>query len=177
MGELNEKRREQFCQEFLVDLCAAKAARRAGYNESWAKQRGFELLQDEHVQARIAELQRERSEKLRFAQDDVLRELAIIVQSNVDDYVIDDRGNVSVREGLPAHLMRAVSSVKRRVRHLKSGDRVIETEFRLWDKPATMRMAGQHLGMFVEQHKHEHSGELIFVPPTAPPPKSEADDA
>lgn len=53
---LSEKQ-ERFCEEYVIDFNAGKAAERAGYSERYAKSKSYLLLQDEEVGERIRELQ------------------------------------------------------------------------------------------------------------------------
>jgi phage terminase small subunit len=68
-------KRARFCAEYLVDLNAAAAARRAGYSARTANSTGYELLQAPDVQAEIARLQAERAARTELSQDFVVREL------------------------------------------------------------------------------------------------------
>jgi hypothetical protein len=74
-------RRELFAQEYLKDLNATQAARRAGYARV---DEGARLLADGAVQARIAQLQGERTQRLRIEADEVLNELLAVVRMNPD---------------------------------------------------------------------------------------------
>ena len=47
-------RQERFVREYLVDLCAARAARRAGYSVKNARSIGCRLLKREDVQREVA---------------------------------------------------------------------------------------------------------------------------
>ena len=69
-----------FCAEFLLDLNASAAARRAGYSARSAEQQGSRLLSNVKVAARIAELQRERTERLEIDADWVLAQLVEVAQ-------------------------------------------------------------------------------------------------
>lgn len=98
-----------------------------------------------------------RSVRVRLSADDVLEELAILGQSDVWNYEVDDRGNVTLAEGVPRRAIRAVSSIKKKVRHLEGGLIEYETEIKLWDKNSALEKAGKHLKLFTE--KHEHTGK------------------
>jgi len=63
MSDLTAKQ-EFFCQEFLIDLNATKAAIRAGYSEASAGTISNENMQKPAILERIAELKAERSKKL-----------------------------------------------------------------------------------------------------------------
>ena len=54
---------------------------------------------------------------------------------------------MALREGAPAGAMRAVASLKKKIIHTESAV-IYETEINLWNKPASVRMAGEHLGLF-----------------------------
>ena len=74
MSRLTPKQ-DEFCRQFVVDLCATQAAIRAGYRERTARSVGSENLTKPDIQARIAELQAERSKRTDIKADDVLRRL------------------------------------------------------------------------------------------------------
>ena len=68
-------RRERFCQEYLKDLNATKAAARAGYSPRSARACGSELLHIPEVEARVAELLERRAERTALSQDEVIQGL------------------------------------------------------------------------------------------------------
>lgn len=73
MSKLTAKQ-EMFCKEYLVDLNATQAAKRAGYSEKTAKESGCENLTKLNIQERIAELKAGREERLQIDADWVLRQ-------------------------------------------------------------------------------------------------------
>lgn len=74
---MNERHR-RFVDEYLIDLNAAKAAIRAGYSETSARQIACELMGREDVQEAVADAIAARSERTRVTADKVIRELARI---------------------------------------------------------------------------------------------------
>lgn len=68
-------RQEMFCREYMLDLNATQAAIRAGYSKKTASRIGPELLGKPCVASRVAELKRERAEKLELDAAWVLRRL------------------------------------------------------------------------------------------------------
>lgn len=139
-----------FVREYLVDLNAAQAAVRAGYSRKYAFKQGHRLLTDEfpHVQAAIERAMRARAQRVQLKGDAVLRELALLCRSDVTDYVVGDDGRLTVREGRPRAAMRAVASVKHTRRTDKDGHTTETVEYRLWDKPSALNMAGRHLSLW-----------------------------
>jgi phage terminase small subunit len=131
----------------LLDPNATQAAIRAGYSGRTARTQACRLLTNVHIQAALAVAQRDRGERVHLTQDAVLAELALLARSDVTHYVIDDQGEVQVRPDAPAGAMRAVASLKKKVTHTDAGVSY-ETTLTLWNKPASVRMAGEHLGLF-----------------------------
>lgn len=56
MAELNNKKHEKFCNEYIKDMNATQAAIRAGYSEKTARSQGSTLLTNPNIKSRVAEL-------------------------------------------------------------------------------------------------------------------------
>ncbi|HOW49043.1 MAG TPA: terminase small subunit [Rubrivivax sp.] len=69
-------KQQRFVDEYLVDLNATAAARRAGYSERTAEQQGPRLLGNVGVRAAIAERAARISAKLELTAEKVLRDIA-----------------------------------------------------------------------------------------------------
>jgi len=95
----------------------------------------------------------------------VLEELALIGMSDLRHYTIDDDGHVSLADGAPESAIRAVSSLKRKVRTRTDRDgnteREVDAEIRLWDKPRGLDMIGKYLAMFVERTEGNLSVRIV----------------
>lgn len=74
MAKLTPKQ-ETFCQEYLVDLNGAAAARRAGYSEKTAHEQAAQLLAKLNISERIEELKRDRAGKVARTAQDALNDL------------------------------------------------------------------------------------------------------
>jgi phage terminase small subunit len=150
-------RQVRFVDEYLLDLVAAAAAVRAGYRAKSADRQAWRLLRNARVQAAIAERQRQRAERTGVDQVRVLNELELLAFSDLTHYRIDDRGRVTLAPGAPAEAMRALRSIKQRVRVTGKGKHrevIQEIELQLWDKVQPLKLAGQHVGLFAERHEH-----------------------
>jgi phage terminase small subunit len=86
-------KQEMFCQEYLVDSNATKAAIRAGYSERNADKIGSELLGKTRVANRVDELCEERLTRLRITSDYVLSNIVQVIERCLQ------REPVMVREG------------------------------------------------------------------------------
>ena len=69
-------KQQRFVDEYLVDLNATAAARRAGYSERTANEQGARLVANVSVRSAIVEAQKRRSERTQIDADWVLRTLA-----------------------------------------------------------------------------------------------------
>ena len=147
-------RQQLFALEYLKDFNATQAAIRAGYSAKTAASQGERLLRHVEIAARVREAKAERVDRVKVEADDVLRELLLILGSSVDDYAVKD-GRIATRDGIDAKQLRAVSSVKHKVRKATDRDgnpeETVETEYRLWDKPRIIELAGKHLGLFPDK--------------------------
>jgi phage terminase small subunit len=136
----------RFVQEYLKDLNGKQAAIRAGYSPRSAEVLASQTLRNPKVQAAIAAAQAARARRVHLTQDAVLEELKVLAFSDLSHYAIDEYGNVALREDAPPDAMRAVASLKKKIIHTDTAV-LYETEIKLWNKPASVRMAGEHLGL------------------------------
>ncbi|MXP53414.1 terminase small subunit [Pantoea sp. Seng] len=87
MAKLTDKQ-ELFAREYLSDLNATQAAKRAGYSDKTAYSIGQENLKKPEIQDRIAELKAERNERTQVNADYVLRRLVEIDEMDVLDILM-----------------------------------------------------------------------------------------
>jgi len=71
--KLTEKQ-EAFCNEYLIDLNATRAAKRAGYSEDTAYAIGWENLRKPEIQARIAKLREEMAKGFNITKERIIQE-------------------------------------------------------------------------------------------------------
>lgn len=146
MSKLTEKQK-RFVQEYLVDLNASAAARRAGYSEKTTNEQGARLSAKSSVQASIQAAIRQRQKRVEITQDMVMKELAAIAFTNATDFVTissDGLINVKSTQEIPEDKLGAVASIK----YSANG---LGVEIKLYDKPRALELLGKHLGMFGSQ--------------------------
>ena len=73
-------KQQQFCREYLIDMNAAAAARRAGYSKHTAEQQGSRLLSNAKVFAEIQRQIESRAERVEVDADYVVENLRAIVE-------------------------------------------------------------------------------------------------
>lgn len=99
MADLTDMQ-DRFVEEYLVDLNASAAARRAGYkNETY----GRELLTKTHVKEAIAEKRKEQQERTQITQDLVLEGLLKEAQRK-DTQGGNTNARISAYKALGKHL-------------------------------------------------------------------------
>lgn len=159
-----------FPAEYIKDLNAGHSAARCGYSKRTAKSQGARLLKDATVQAEITRLQEARAQRSETTADRILAEVDTLALSDIGG-VLDFSGDqVRLRSAkeIPESARRAVASIKVK-RYLEGkGEDALDvevTEFKMYDKNASLRLAMQHRGMLTE--KHEHTGkDGAPLPPT-----------
>lgn len=78
-------KQERFVQEYLVDLNATAAVKRAGYSGKRASELGYQLLQKTTVQAAIQKAIQARSRRTEVTQDYVIGKLREIADKDASD--------------------------------------------------------------------------------------------
>lgn len=145
---LNAKQR-RFVAEYLVDLDALNAARRAGYSPR-SRSIGTELLQRPAVRAAIDAALAARAKRAQLKADDVLVELALLGRSDVRWFRVDAQGELALADGAPAEAWRAVQSVTVTDRVDAAGTRHRAITVKLWPKVPALELIGKHLGAWRE---------------------------
>ena len=79
------RRQELFVQEYLVDLCGAKAARRAGYAQKHARCQGSRLLRDPEIKRAVDAAMEERLARIQVKQEEVIEELKGVAMAQASD--------------------------------------------------------------------------------------------
>lgn len=157
-----------FCGAYVRLLDATKAALEAGYAQSSAYQRGFELLQRDDIQAEIDRLREIRDKELGMKAADVLRELVGVAMTDIGDLLtwgpkpaLDEQGNpilmpdgspVTVPEIVPVHSSQLTPLQRRAIKSVSmSKDGVFK--FELHDRMKSMEMLGRHFGIFEKDNE------------------------
>lgn len=141
-------KQQRFVDEYLVDLNASAAARRAGYSARTAEWQGPQLLGKTHVAAAIAERQKDLQRRVEITQERVIAELAKIAFG--DQRRVMEWGPKGVRLKPSADLTDAdaaiVSEVSETV-NLHGGSLKLKTH----DKVGALKLLGEHLGIFKQR--------------------------
>lgn len=140
-------RQAAFVAEYLIDLNGAQAAIRAGYSPATAHVQASQLLTVLKVQEAVERGKAQRLARVNTKADSVVHEISLLAASDVSHYFVDDFGNLKPTPEAPEGAMRAIASFKKKIRHAKDGSITYEVEFRLWDKPGSLKLMGKHAGV------------------------------
>lgn len=143
---MRDPREARFVQEYLVDLNASGAARRAGYSAHTATEQGCELLSKPHVQAQVALAEAERAERTQITAEKALVEIARLAFVDATSILAAD-GTLLPVQDWPIAVKKAVTAVK--VRTDATGTTI--TEVKIADKSKMLTLLARHLGLISDR--------------------------
>jgi phage terminase small subunit len=135
-------RMERFCHEYIIDMNATQAAKRAGYAHPHVQ--GSRLLDNVSVHSLIERLKRDQLDRLKMSADDVLVEIAKLARSTVKK-VFGDKGQVLSPHEMDDDTAAAVKSFEARLEF--SDDGAPPEEIRkvtMHDKLGALRIMALH---------------------------------
>lgn len=142
-------RREQFCQEYLIDLNGTQAAIRAGYSKRTANEQAAFLLADVSVRSRLKELMDARQQRTQITQDRVLQELARLAFSDLRRAFKED-GSLKLPQEWDDDTAAAMAGVDTTVTSVGGDESPLSLttkKVKVFDKSAALTLAMRHLGM------------------------------
>lgn len=147
-----------FVAEYLVDLNASAAARRAGYSERTAFRIGQENLQKPAISAAIALAMAERAQAVKVDAEWVLRRLHAEATADVSE-ILDDDGNVKPVSQWPKVFRTGLVAGLEVVALPEGGGGMIK-KIKLADRTRLLEMIGKHVDVAAFRDRVEHSGKL-----------------
>lgn len=152
-------KQERFVQEYLVDLNATAAAKRAGYSAKNADKIGSELLGKTRVSEAIQKAIQERSQRTEITQDMVIQELAKLG--------FFDIRKLFDKDGKPLDISKldddiAAALVGLDVQDISDNDGNyigFLKKYKMADKIKALELLGKHLGAWEHQDKQQTAVE------------------
>ena len=149
-----------FVLEYLKDLNATEAAKRAGFSAKTCHVQGSVLLQAPHVAAAIEAAKQKRDERTQITVDKVVLELARVGFSDIRA-LFNDNGTLKKPSEMSADQAAAIAAIE--VDEIAVGGKVVghTRKLKFWNKTPALELLGKHLGAWVEKHQVEGTIEII----------------
>lgn len=149
-----DDRQVRFCEEYLVDFNATRAAKVAGYAEKSARSQASDLLSRPNIQNKIKAIAQKVMEETGDPKKRVILELQMIAFGDMKDFMEWKDGKIEWKDskslGDKTKLVQEISESY----SATGGSRKIK----LHDKLKALEMLSKYYGLFKEQV--EHSGEV-----------------
>lgn len=161
--KLTEKQ-ELFCQAYLVDFNATKAAKEAGYSEDTAHAIGWENLRKPEIQKRISEIRAETGKAFNITRERIAQELALIAFGDTKS-LFDENGSLKSPENWSDE-GRIISSYEESLTEFgddKTGGTKTTKKVRQWEKTKALEALCRLMG-YNEPDKFQHSGSINLPP-------------
>ncbi len=153
-------KQQRFVDEYLIDLNATAAYKRAGYagNGNTAEVNAHKILRNGKVSAYIAEKKKERQANTGITAERTLKELAALVFSDVRK-LFDASGALKPVADLDDATAACIASIEVDTLFDGSGKEReavgTTTKIKMWDKNSAAEKLMRHLGMFKEDNKQK----------------------
>lgn len=142
---------EMFCHEYLKDLNATAAYKRAGYKGEGnvAEAAASRLLRNVQVAEKIQNLMNKRADKLEITAERVLQEIARLAFVDISQ-AYDAHGGLLPLHDMPEDVRRAIAAVEVAEERV-DGEVVGEIrKVKFWDKGKGLDQLGRHLKLFTD---------------------------
>ena len=152
-------KQKRFVAEYLIDLNATAAAKRAGYSEKTAYSIGLETLKKPEIQNAIQEAMQKRQQRTEITQDMVIQELAKLG--------FFDIRKLFDKDGKPLDISKldddtAAALVGLDVQDVSDSDGNYVgfiKKYKMADKIKALELLGKHLGTWEHQDKQQTAVE------------------
>ena len=171
----------KFCEEYPKDMNATRSAIRAGYAEKGAAVQGCYLLKLTKIQLRIKEMNSARMKRLDITTDNVIKEIALIAFSNINNIATWNKSSVTLRDSgrLTNNDTACIQSIEEKIGQYGNALKV-----KLYDKPQALVLLCRYLNILdgeanlvnpddtAEKFKAAYTGLFGSVPLAPPEPKN-----
>ena len=151
-----------FVDEYLIDLNASAAARRAGYAKKRADQIGFENLKKPEISRAIQIRMADREKRTEISQDRVLQEYARIAFLDPRK-LVDENGNPLPLHKLSDDVAAAIAGLDAKRMAGEEGASFEILKYKFVDKRASLSDVAKHLGMFERDNIQKGAREIIVT--------------
>jgi phage terminase small subunit len=149
-GKLTAKE-AKFVEEYLVDLNASAAARRAGYSEKTANRIAFQNLSKVHIQEALTFARQELSVKSGITPEMVIKARGNIAFFDIAECYTDD-GSLKHIHDIPKETRLAMSGLESEEIFAGRGDDRVyigqAKKVKFWDKNRALEALEKHFGLY-----------------------------
>lgn len=154
-NKLTDKQ-ERFCQEYMRDLNATQAAKRAGYSDNTANEQGSQNLAKLNIQERISELKEEIAERNRISVDELVSTLAGMVRFDIAELYNED-GDLKLIHQIDKEQRAAISSLETDETMVDERMTVATRKVRTYSKLDAIEKLMKHLGGYEKDNEQKIS--------------------
>ena len=152
-------KQKRFVAEYLLDLNATAAAKRAGYSEKTACEQAARLLANVKVQTAVQEAEQARQERTEITQDMVLREMSKLAFFDIRK-MFDKNGKPLDISALDADTAAALVGLDVQDVTDNDGNYIgFVKKYKMADKIRALELLGKHLGAWEPRDKQQTAVE------------------
>ncbi len=154
-------RHEAFAQARVAGLTIDAAYVEAGYKPN--RSNAARMNANEHIQKRIRELQAAAAERAEIDAARVLEEISAVALSDIRD-LFDQDGSLLPVEALPEKVAKAIRSIKvssKKAPDPETGEIIITTEIKFWDKNAALEKLFKHFGLYEQKPQDDPMAAFV----------------
>jgi phage terminase small subunit len=159
-SSLNDKQ-IRFCEEYLVDYNATRAAIAAGYSQKTARAIGSENLTKPDIQGYLTRRQTEALTKAGVTKERVIEELARIALQDARQFYIDGR-LIPISE-LSDEAAACIASFEVEQVTIKGIPIGTVSKIKRYDKVKALELLGKHLGIFEKDNEQKKQEAMPFT--------------
>ena len=148
-------KQQRFCDEYLIDMNATRAALRAGYTQATAM--NGQLMEMPKIQAYLKGRTAEAAQKLQVSHETLLGELMKVAFANMGDYFGDD-GKIKAMQDIVDDKKSAIWSLK-----VSEGKYGTTVQLRLLNKLAALEKIAKHIKFYDVEQKKPEPQEAVYV--------------
>lgn len=156
-------RQQRFVDEYLIDLNATAAAKRAGYSERTARSVGAENLTKPDIVAAVEQAKAARAERTQVDADWLLRRLAEEATADMAD-LYDAKGSLKPIADWPMIWRQGLVAGVEIVTEKATGEDATEVssvrKVKLTDRGRRLEMIGRHIDVQAFRDRVEFSGKV-----------------
>lgn len=152
-------KQKRFVAEYLLDLNATAAAKRAGYSEKTACEQAARLLANVKVQTAVQEAEQARQERTEITQDMVLHEMSKLAFFDIRK-MFDKNGKPLDISALDADTAAALVGLDVQDVTDNDGNYIgFVKKYKMADKIRALELLGKHLGAWEPRDKQQTAVE------------------